>query len=487
MSIDIYSSSWHGLKSENRKFRNWSIPLSGKRKKKLAKGFWVPPPNRKKFYQIHFRSPNGSKRGCSGIYIIWTENKSSGSLHSQTEMLDLRKARPFWNVENKTGGSMQVCFLFNFAVVETKQKKKHTHTHEASKDFSVWHFWTFFFFFFSVVVCSHRFEPTNVARCFLHVDTCRKPVFRNLSFKVPSSQTFALVGASGSGKTSVIRLLFRLFDIQSGQILIDDQDISKASAAQLSVLRQKGIGFTEFSLVSMELIFFFGKSHAHHCTSLPEYLIAWETLLCQVTQKSLRENLRVVPQDIALFNTNVRQVLWNEKLCPCMQCLKTHTTGELFCSELQVSWHSEHSGRCYFECCQRSCVPDRRWQSHKNPFLRLHRKDSFALFASQIASLCAIIFTLHDRYNISYGQREASDEQIEGAATAADIHKTITALPDGISPFPMQLIYSIPFDPFVVHRTPRFDVRWSVSDRWRTKYVQGSTPFNQAVHEEARD
>ena len=35
------------------------------------------------------------------------------------------------------------------------------------------------------------------------------------------------------------------------------------------------------------------------------------------------------------------------------------------------------------------------------------------------------------RYNISYGDRDASDEQIEAAATAADIHHTINSLPQG--------------------------------------------------------
>ncbi len=53
-----------------------------------------------------------------------------------------------------------------------------------------------------------------------------KQVIKNLSFQIPPGQTCALVGASGSGKTTTIKLLYRFYDIQSGHITIDGQDIS---------------------------------------------------------------------------------------------------------------------------------------------------------------------------------------------------------------------------------------------------------------------
>ena len=54
-----------------------------------------------------------------------------------------------------------------------------------------------------------------------------KPILSDISFVVPPGQTYALVGPSGAGKSTIIRLLFRFYDIQAGVIKIDDQDISK--------------------------------------------------------------------------------------------------------------------------------------------------------------------------------------------------------------------------------------------------------------------
>lgn len=51
------------------------------------------------------------------------------------------------------------------------------------------------------------------------------PVLRGISFDIPAGKTMALVGHTGAGKTSIISILNRLYEIQSGHILIDGQDI----------------------------------------------------------------------------------------------------------------------------------------------------------------------------------------------------------------------------------------------------------------------
>ncbi len=58
-------------------------------------------------------------------------------------------------------------------------------------------------------------------------------VFDNFNLHIPSGQRIGLVGKSGSGKTTVTRLLLRLSDIQGGTVSIDGQDISKVSQSSL--------------------------------------------------------------------------------------------------------------------------------------------------------------------------------------------------------------------------------------------------------------
>ena len=58
-------------------------------------------------------------------------------------------------------------------------------------------------------------------------------VLRDVSFTVEPGQTVAFVGATGAGKSTIMNLLSRFYDIQKGQILIDGQDIRSLSTAEL--------------------------------------------------------------------------------------------------------------------------------------------------------------------------------------------------------------------------------------------------------------
>nr|QNH67873.1 ATP-binding cassette transporter subfamily B member 7 [Brachionus rotundiformis] len=61
-------------------------------------------------------------------------------------------------------------------------------------------------------------------------------LFSDLSFEVPSGKKIAIVGGSGSGKSTIVRLLYRFYDPLEGRILINNQDIRNYS---LDSLREK--------------------------------------------------------------------------------------------------------------------------------------------------------------------------------------------------------------------------------------------------------
>ncbi len=54
-----------------------------------------------------------------------------------------------------------------------------------------------------------------------------KPIIHNLSMKVDAGETVAIVGATGSGKSTLVNLLERMYDPDSGVILLDDHDLQK--------------------------------------------------------------------------------------------------------------------------------------------------------------------------------------------------------------------------------------------------------------------
>ncbi|MGL5942387.1 MAG: ABC transporter ATP-binding protein [Waterburya sp.] len=77
----------------------------------------------------------------------------------------------------------------------------------------------------------------------------RQPVIKNLSLHIPAGKTIAIVGATGSGKSTLVKLLLRLYEVQSGKITLDGQDIKNLVLWDL----RRGIG-----LVSQDVFLFHG-------------------------------------------------------------------------------------------------------------------------------------------------------------------------------------------------------------------------------------
>jgi ABC-type transport system involved in Fe-S cluster assembly fused permease/ATPase subunit len=67
----------------------------------------------------------------------------------------------------------------------------------------------------------------------------RRPILKDVNFTVPVGQTVAIVGPTGSGKSTIARLLFRFYDVNEGSIKINDHDIR--SITQESLQKIMGI------------------------------------------------------------------------------------------------------------------------------------------------------------------------------------------------------------------------------------------------------
>ncbi|HYM50396.1 MAG TPA: ABC transporter ATP-binding protein [Candidatus Limnocylindrales bacterium] len=75
----------------------------------------------------------------------------------------------------------------------------------------------------------HPLQPAAVSGALTFEDVTfayeGEPVFEHLSLRVPAGSTLAVVGATGSGKTTLVRLLARVWDPKAGRILLDGQDL----------------------------------------------------------------------------------------------------------------------------------------------------------------------------------------------------------------------------------------------------------------------
>ena len=77
----------------------------------------------------------------------------------------------------------------------------------------------------------------------------RDPLLRQFSLEIPAGSTLGIVGATGSGKSTIVKLLLRLYELQGGAIRLDGQPVDQLQLADL----RRAIG-----LVSQEVFLFHG-------------------------------------------------------------------------------------------------------------------------------------------------------------------------------------------------------------------------------------
>ena len=91
-----------------------------------------------------------------------------------------------------------------------------------------------------------------------------RPALENISFEVEPGQTLALVGQTGSGKSTVAKLINRIYDVEAGRVLVDGVDVRDWNLAalreQISIIEQDIFLFSRTIAQNIA----FGKSDATH-------------------------------------------------------------------------------------------------------------------------------------------------------------------------------------------------------------------------------
>lgn len=109
----------------------------------------------------------------------------------------------------------------------------------------------------------------------------RKPALREVSLEIDEGEFAFLVGRSGSGKTTCLRLIMREHRPSSGRVIIDGQDISRLSSWKVPKLRrQLGVVFQDFRLLESKTVFenvgyalqVIGRPRREICRRVPEAL-----------------------------------------------------------------------------------------------------------------------------------------------------------------------------------------------------------------------
>jgi phospholipid/cholesterol/gamma-HCH transport system ATP-binding protein len=124
-------------------------------------------------------------------------------------------------------------------------------------------------------------------------------ILDDLSFTVPRGKVTALMGASGGGKTTVLRLIGAQVRAQRGEILFDGRDVGKLDAAGLYAARRRmgmlfqfGALFTDLSV--FDNVAFPLREH----TSLPESLLR-DIVLMKLNAVGLRGARDLMPSEIS--------------------------------------------------------------------------------------------------------------------------------------------------------------------------------------------
>jgi cell division transport system ATP-binding protein len=79
---------------------------------------------------------------------------------------------------------------------------------------------------------------------------------KDVSLDIENGEFVFLVGTSGAGKSTIIKLMMKELELDSGKLLIDDKDVAKLKRSQIPILRRKmGVVFQDFRLLQDKTVY----------------------------------------------------------------------------------------------------------------------------------------------------------------------------------------------------------------------------------------
>ncbi|WP_013321162.1 ABC transporter ATP-binding protein [Gloeothece verrucosa] len=112
------------------------------------------------------------------------------------------------------------------------------------------------------------------------------PIIKNLSLHIPAGKTIAIVGSTGSGKSTLVKLLLRLYEVQKGRIILDGIDIKHIILYDL----RRGIG-----LVSQDVFLFHGSVRENIAYGSPD--ATTEEIIQAAKAAEAHDFIMQLPQD----------------------------------------------------------------------------------------------------------------------------------------------------------------------------------------------
>jgi len=124
-------------------------------------------------------------------------------------------------------------------------------------------------------------------------------ILDDISLSVPRGKVTALMGASGGGKTTILRLIGGQIRAQSGELLFDDQDVTRMDQEQIYAARRRMGMLFQFGALFADLSVYENVAFPlHEHTDLPEALIR-DIVLMKLNAVGLRGARDLMPSEVS--------------------------------------------------------------------------------------------------------------------------------------------------------------------------------------------